>query len=54
MRVEHLGKGFRKILQEVKAIGDREGGGSPVPGPVSRGSEPIPGDHADAGMRLQP
>jgi hypothetical protein len=54
MRVQHLGKGLHKILQEVKAIGDLECGGSPLPGPVSIGSGPSLGDRADGGMRLQP
>jgi hypothetical protein len=52
MPVEHLVEGFRKVLQQVQAIGHLERGGGALPGPVRIGSKPIPGDHADAGMGL--
>jgi hypothetical protein len=50
--VAHLVEGFREVLQEVQAIRDLEGCGGALPGPVRLGSGPLPGAHADAGMRL--
>ena len=54
MGVKHLIEGFGEVLQQVKAIGDLDRVGGALPGPVRIGSGPIPGDHADAGMGLEP
>jgi hypothetical protein len=52
--VKHLVEGLREVLPQVKAIGDLDRVGGPLPGAVCIGSGPIPGDHADAGMGRQP
>ena len=52
MPIENLVEGFRKVLQQVKAVGHLECGGGTVPRAVRIGSKPITSDHADAGMGL--
>jgi hypothetical protein len=54
MGVQHLIESFGEVLQQVKAIGDLDRLGGTLPGPVRVCSGPIAGDHADAGMGLQP
>ena len=48
--VTHLVEGLGEVLQQVQAVRDLDRLGSALPGPIGRGSKPIPGDHADAGM----
>ncbi len=54
MSVKDLIEGFGEVLQQVKAIGDLDRVWGALPGPVRIGSGPIPGDHADARMGLEP
>jgi hypothetical protein len=54
MSVKHLVEGFGEVLQQVKAIGHLDGVGGALSGPIRIGSGPIPSEHADAGMGLQP
>jgi hypothetical protein len=54
MSVKPLIEGFGEVLQQVKAIGHLDGVGGTLSGPLRIGSGPIPSDHADAGMGLQP
>ena len=54
MGVKHLVEGFGQVLQEVKAVRDLDRIRGALPGAVCIGSGPISGDHADAGMCLQP
>jgi hypothetical protein len=50
--VQHLVEGFGQVLQQVKALGNRERVWSSLLGPVRLGVGPIAGDHADAGRGL--
>ena len=54
MGVKHRVEGCRDVLQQVDANRDLDRVGGTLPAAVRVGSGPIPGDHADAGMRLQP
>jgi hypothetical protein len=54
MPIEHLVEGFRKVLQQVKAIRHLTRGGGPLSRAVRIASIPITGDHADAGVGLSP
>jgi hypothetical protein len=52
--VQPLREGCGEVLPQVNAIGAVARGGGPLPGPGRRRSGPIPADHADAGLGLQP
>lgn len=52
MWIKHLVEGFGEVLQQVKAIGALDRVGGAWPGSIRLGSQPITGDHADAGMGL--
>ena len=54
MGVKHRVEGFGQVLQQVKAVGNLDRVWGTWPGAVCIGSGPIAGDHADAGIGLQP
>ena len=54
MSVQHLVEGCGEVWPPVKASGPRDRVGGALSGPIRLGSGPIPGDHTDAGMGLEP
>lgn len=54
LRDEHLLQGFPEILEQMAAICDLGGGGSPLAGALSIGAPAVPCDHLDPGMSLEP
>jgi hypothetical protein len=54
LRDEHLLQGFPEILEQMEAIRDLGGGGSPLAGALGIGAPAVPCDHLDPGMCLEP
>ena len=54
LRDEHLLQGFPEILEQMEAIRDLGGGGSPLTGALGIGAPAVPCDHLDPGMFLEP
>jgi hypothetical protein len=53
-RDEHLLQGFPEMLEQMEAIRDLGGGGSPLAGALGRGVPAVPCDHLAPGMFLEP
>ena len=51
---EHVGQHIRQIVQQMKAVGHLAGGGRPQAGGFRIRLRPIPDDHLDPRMGLQP
>ena len=54
MAVDQSLHGVPKIAEKVPAVGDLDGGRSPVPSPLSVGSGSVANDDFDPGMLLEP